>query len=104
MEQPWLRARATWTNIKTGAAGVYTEPSKPDGGSIRMDDDAGSWDYIWREGNYSCDDNRAMFFEGVDVEECSEDTYRIDKLEVLDESGAVVHTFEVPYETKLASR
>jgi hypothetical protein len=55
----------------------------------------GFHDYIWREGNFSCDCNRILFFGGFEEkyyhDDCSEGRYRIVSL-VDDETGTLLYS------------
>jgi hypothetical protein len=91
----WYRARAYWTNTVDGRTGVYTEPRGPDHGSLGDSGD-GPEEYIWRDGNYSCSCNRAVFFAGEGEGEagCDDTTWRVHRLEALDEADNVVAAWE----------
>lgn len=76
-------------DTRTGKAGTY--------GTVGYTDENGQFeDYIWSEGNFACDCNRAAFLYGPDsVEhqdaECGANFIIINRIERLD-TGKVVYT------------
>lgn len=97
MSEDRFRARAHWTDTKTGQTGVYVD-KESGGGSIGMDCDipARISDFMWCDGNYACDCNRGLFFLNSDEDfPCSEKRFVITKLEALRlTSDQVVHVWD----------
>ena len=59
------RVRLGWKDMLTGQEGIYEE--EPTGFSVWAYDDGRpgcDW-FMWTEGNYECDGNRARFFLGI---------------------------------------
>jgi hypothetical protein len=71
------RVKLRWLDKKTGETGVYVEPPCGHGSVSPDEDEPGGWClFLWQEGNYSCDCNRAPFFTHDDVE-CGGSRFRI---------------------------
>jgi len=68
--KPWHHYRArVWWKTRDGRDGVYEDTDEK--GSLWTDEDGDLHDYMWGEGNYSCDCNRALLFLGENWE-CGE--------------------------------
>jgi hypothetical protein len=106
------RARARWVETVSGRTGEYTEP---EGFTSLWEDEecfpAGINDFQWAENSYSCQCNRARFFEDFEDINCGGEVldaayeptgerrnYLIQRLEALDWQGQVVYTWPEPYE------
>lgn len=86
------RVRAFWTDKVTGKSGVYEDGEV---GSVWKGED-GFDTFMWSDGNYACDCNRAEFFAKLSVG-CSSRRFQISRLQILDEAGRVVEDID-PYE------
>ena len=100
MANGWFRARCHWLDAETGKRGVWTERKSETGPqTLFMDSDEPPVlsDFMWTEGNYACDCNRALFFlgGGSDDVPCTETRFIIGKLEALEvDSDDVVKAWE----------
>jgi hypothetical protein len=102
------RALIHWLDTNTGQHGFYLE--KPSGhGSLWEDDDGRINPFIWEEGNYACDCNRALcFFPAARLEfdaggdllsPCGDGRYRIVLMKAIRQDGTIIPEFsysEVP--------
>jgi len=84
MNMEHFRARMKWRY--KDQIGEYTEPDRgPDAGSVWRDEDGKLNFFMWEDGNYSCDCNRARFFGlgGPDEDWPCGDEIEISDLEVV---------------------
>lgn len=86
MSGKYYRAIVEWYDSLTKTKGTYIEPNKSGYGSLWMDDD-GINTFMWDEGNYACDCNRASFFIGDEDHKCSEDRFHIISIHAISDDG-----------------
>ncbi len=85
-----------WLDTETGQTGYWCEP-KDRIGSVWFDEDQKINYFMWSEGNYSCDCNRAMFFLDLELGDtvegevkCGERRFIILNSSVVDEKGQII--------------
>lgn len=87
MDDDLVRVRIRWRDMQTGQEGVYTDP--PGHGSAWLTD--GVLDlFMWEDGNYACDCNRALLFKGIQDHPCGSDRFDVLSIEAItdrDEGG-----------------
>lgn len=73
------RVKIFW-HRPTGETGVYEEPPE-NLSSVWYDEENAEWvTFLWSEGSYACDCNRAILFLGDHTRECSEHEFIIDEM------------------------
>ena len=71
------RVRIRWRDTKTGRTGVWTE-EPCEVGSVWQD--RGEWNaYMWQDGNYACDCNRALYFIESQDPPCGSERFVIEE-------------------------
>ncbi len=82
-----LFAKVWWRDTLTGKEGVHDERQMQGLtiGSVWLDEDGEPNWYMWEDGNYSCNCNRALFFlgAGLDSVACGDGRFEILKREAV---------------------
>jgi hypothetical protein len=83
-DQRWQTVRVRWRERATGREGVYDEPNDKGSASCWWDGETLN-KFMWEDGNYSCDCNRALFFldEDYDDLKCGDCRFEILSIEPL---------------------
>lgn len=98
----------SWTDIEVAIRNVHTGEVRVHHDSGRIMADGSFWDFMWADGNYACDCNRALFFAragnepDVDID-CGDSMFQIVSI-VESATGRLLYTETVPNDNSVITR